>query len=60
MLCCYEAGRDGFWLHRFPQAHGVQNDVVDSSEKLMQDFAHRVGDMLALIADALDFRDFQQ
>jgi transposase len=28
---CYEAGRDGFWLHRFFLAHGVQNQVVDSS-----------------------------
>src|SRR5262249_10977007 len=28
---CYEAGRDGFWLHRFLAHHGVQNLVVDSS-----------------------------
>jgi transposase len=28
---CYEAGRDGFWLHRFLQAEGVENLVVDSS-----------------------------
>jgi transposase len=28
---CYEAGRDGFWLHRWLEAHGVQNRVVDSS-----------------------------
>jgi len=28
---CYEAGRDGFWLHRFLQAQGVTNLVVDSS-----------------------------
>lgn len=28
---CYEAGRDGFWLHRYLTAHGVQNSVVDSS-----------------------------
>jgi transposase len=28
---CYEAGRDGFWLHRFFQAHGITNHVVDSS-----------------------------
>jgi transposase len=27
----YEAGRDGFWLHRFLQVHGVQNVVVDAS-----------------------------
>ncbi len=31
VVCCYEAGRDGFWLHRFLLAHGVQNQVVDSS-----------------------------
>lgn len=28
---CYEAGRDGFWLHRWLLAHGVANVVVDSS-----------------------------
>jgi transposase len=31
VVCCYEAGRAGFWLLRFPLAHGVQNQVVDSS-----------------------------
>jgi len=28
---CYEAGRDGFWLHRFLAAQGVDDLVVDSS-----------------------------
>jgi transposase len=28
---CYEAGRDGFWLHRFLVAHGIENLVVDSA-----------------------------
>jgi len=28
---CYEAGRDGFWLHRCLLHHGVENIVVDSS-----------------------------
>jgi len=28
---CYEAGRDGFWLHRWLLARGVQNLVVDSA-----------------------------
>jgi transposase len=28
---CYEAGRDGFWLHRWVEAQGVENVVVDSS-----------------------------
>jgi transposase len=28
---CYEAGRDGFWLHRALMAHGIMNVVVDSA-----------------------------
>jgi transposase len=28
---CYEAGRDGFWLHRWLTGRGVSNVVVDSS-----------------------------
>lgn len=28
---CYEAGRDGFWLHRVLRAQGVDNVVVDSA-----------------------------
>jgi transposase len=28
---CYEAGRDGFWLHRFLASGGIDNVVVDSS-----------------------------
>ena len=28
---CYEAGRDGFWLHRWLLEQGVANVVVDSS-----------------------------
>lgn len=28
---CYEAGRDGFWLHRWLTAEGIRNVVVDSS-----------------------------
>jgi transposase len=31
VVSCYEAGREGFWLHRFLEAHGVENLVVDSS-----------------------------
>jgi transposase len=31
VLSCYEAGRDGFWLHRYLQAHGIANLVVDSA-----------------------------
>jgi len=28
---CYEAGRDGFWLHRWLMAQGIDNIVVDSA-----------------------------
>jgi len=28
---CYEAGRDGFWLHRCLEAHQITNLVVDSA-----------------------------
>lgn len=31
VVSCYEAGRDGFWLHRCLVAQGVENFVVDSS-----------------------------
>jgi transposase len=31
VLSCYEAGRDGFWLHRFLVDKGIRNHVVDSS-----------------------------
>jgi len=31
VVSCYEAGRDGFWLHRMLIKEAVQNDVVDSS-----------------------------
>lgn len=35
VVSCYEAGRDGFWLHRFLHAQGVENLVVDSSSILV-------------------------
>jgi len=28
---CYEAGRDGFWLHRYLLSRGIDNQIVDSS-----------------------------
>jgi transposase len=31
VVSCYEAGRDGFWLHRWLVAHGITNYVVDSA-----------------------------
>lgn len=31
VFSCYEAGRDGWWLHRWLRAQGIHNIVVDSS-----------------------------
>ena len=31
IVSCYEAGRDGFWLHRYLLSCGIDNVVVDSS-----------------------------
>lgn len=31
IVSCYEAGRDGFWLHRCLSSWGVENRIVDSS-----------------------------
>jgi transposase len=29
VVCCYEAGYDGFWLHRLLRANGIENRVMD-------------------------------
>ena len=31
VLSCYEAGRDGFWIHRVLAHEGIHNIVVDSA-----------------------------
>jgi transposase len=31
VISCYEAGRDGFWLHRWLTKHDIQNHVFDAS-----------------------------
>jgi transposase len=31
IVSCYEAGRDGFWLHRYLISCGIRNVIVDSS-----------------------------
>jgi len=41
VVSCYEAGRDGFWLHRFLVAHGVQSQVVDPGSVLVNRRARR-------------------
>jgi transposase len=57
---CYEAGYDGFWLHRRLRAAGVRNVVVEPTSLLVDRRARRVktdridaGTLLrALVADA--------
>lgn len=31
VVSCYEAGRDGFWLHRWLESEGIENRIIDSS-----------------------------
>ena len=38
---CFEAGRDGFWLHRLLLAHGVINHVVEPTSILVTRRARR-------------------
>jgi transposase len=42
VICCYEAGREGFWLHRWLETVGVRNLVVDSSSIRITRRARRV------------------
>lgn len=42
VVSCYEAGREGFWLHRFLVAQGIENRVVDSSSIEIQRRQRRV------------------
>src|SRR5262249_28995368 len=41
MISCYEAGYDGFWLHRLLEAHGVRNYVLDPASLLVNRRARR-------------------
>jgi transposase len=42
VVSCYEAGRDGFWLHRLLESYGYTNHVVDSSSLEVKRRAKRV------------------
>ena len=35
VVTCYEAGYDGFWLHRLLVAHGIANQVIDPASLLV-------------------------
>ena len=39
--CCFEAGYDGFWLHRWLCAHAVENRVLDAASILVDRRARR-------------------
>lgn len=41
LVCCFEAGRDGFWLHRLLAQHGVPTYVVDPTSILVNRRARR-------------------
>jgi len=41
LVSCFEAGRDGFWLHRFLLARGVKNHVVEPTSILVTRGARR-------------------
>src|SRR5262244_159191 len=41
VVCCFEAGRDGFWLHRLLTAHGVANYVLEPTSILINRRARR-------------------
>jgi len=41
VVACYEAGYDGFWLHRLLVAHGIANQVIDPASLLVNRRARR-------------------
>jgi len=59
VVSCYEAGRDGFWLHRRLCSQGVESSVVDSSSLEVNRRARRAKtdrlDAQKLVAQLLRF-----
>jgi len=41
VISCYEAGRDGFWLHRYLHSQGIVNKIVDSASNEVNRRARR-------------------
>ncbi len=41
VVSCFEAGYDGFWLHRWLCAHGIENRVLDAASLLVDRRAKR-------------------
>src|SRR5580692_9023854 len=42
VISCYEAGYDGFWLHRLLEAHGIRNYAIDPASLQTDRRARRV------------------
>jgi transposase len=64
VVSCYEAGRDGFWLHRFVESLGHTNYVVDSSSLEVKRRAKRVKtdhlDLVGLLRLLMRFHSGEQ
>ena len=41
VVCCFEAGYDGFWLHRWLCARGIENRVLEAASLLVNRRARR-------------------
>ena len=41
VVCCFEAGRDGFWLHRLLTEHGITGYVLEPTSILVNRRARR-------------------
>src|SRR4051812_3184261 len=41
VVCCFEAGYDGFWLHRWLCARSIENRVLDAASLLVNRRARR-------------------
>jgi transposase len=46
VMSCYEAGYEGFWLHRQLEAHGVRNYVIDPASLQVDRRARTANDLL--------------
>jgi transposase len=64
IVSCYEAGRDGFWLHRYLRKRGVENLVVDSSSIQVNRRARQAKtdrmDVEKLLSQLIRFRSGEQ
>ena len=52
VISCYEAGREGFWLHRYLLAHGITNHVVDSASIEVNRRARRARRLTSMLAES--------